>query len=528
MSRIQLSFALAAVAVLTVTPVLLYHGARTQTSERTLIIITPNSEQMRQEFSTGFMRWHKKKYGEQVGVVWNTPGGATEIRRMLVAQYEAALRANQPVGGDADIVFGGGSYEYQSMSRPISIGSGDTFRETTILQPCDWMTPEKLKEIYGPNEIDGHPLYDEQLHWFGVALSTFGILSNTQQFTAHGIEIPKVWADLADPRLFQTIALVNPSQSGSVATAFETILQRLGWKRGWQIMRRAAANTNQIVAAGSTIPTTVGNGESWTGIAIDFYGRYQAQSLADSATQTGISAIDRLQFCTPKGQSVVDADPVAILRGAPNADLAQHFVEFCLSIDAQMLWQLPSGEGEMCGYSRPENYSLRRMPILRAAYECCEKCFVDQINPFDDQSVLVSDPNFRDFVSPLFVPMAITSTDSLRLAWHAIFTHPAYPHGKEIVSAEDVSDPILKSWIEAFDALPTIEGPHGVTFDLNDPQSLSAVRTGWIKGGFAQSGLWEEREKSPTIMRRKFNAFFANQYRKIIDSAQSLSASRGM
>ena len=137
MSRIQLSFALAAVAVLTLTPVLLYHGAPTQTSERTLIIITPNSEQMRQEFSTGFMRWHKKKYGEQVGVVWNTPGGATEIRRMLVAQYESALRANQPVGGDADIVFGGGSYEYQSMSRPISIGSGDTFRETTILQPCD-------------------------------------------------------------------------------------------------------------------------------------------------------------------------------------------------------------------------------------------------------------------------------------------------------------------------------------------------------------------------------------------------------
>jgi hypothetical protein len=110
----------------------------------------------------------------------------------------------------------------------------------------------------------------------------------------------------------------------------------------------------------------------------------------------------------------------------------------------------------------------------------------------------------------------------------SIFTHPAYPHGKEIVSAEDVSDPILKSWIEAFDALPTIEGPHGVTFDLNDPQSLSAVRTGWIKGGFAQSGLWEVREQSPTIMRRKFNAFFANQYRKIIDSAQSLSASRGM
>ncbi len=521
MSRTQLSIALAAVAVLTVTPVLLYRGAPSQTSSRTLIIVTPHSEQIRQEFADGFIRWHQKTYGEKVGVVWNTPGGATDIRRMLVAQYESALRTNTQIGGDADIVFGGGSYEFELMSRPISVGSGESRRETTILQPCDWMTPEKLDKIYGPNEIDGHPLYDKELHWFGVALSTFGILSNTQEFKEHGIEIPSLWADLADPRLFENVALANPAQSGSMATAFETILQRLGWRQGWQIMRRAAANTNQIVAAGSTIPTTVGNGESWTGIVIDFYGRYQAQSLISSATQSGIASIDRLEFQTPKGQTVVDADPVAILRGAPNAELAQRFLEFCLSLDAQMLWQLPHGNGEMCGYSRPENYSLRRMPILRGAYECCQKCFVDQINPFDDQTAVVKDPNFRDFVSPIFVPMAITNTDLLRQAWQRIFTHPAYPPDGKIVSAEDVSDPTLKSWIEAFDAMPTIPGPGGVLFDLNDQKCLSTVRNGWIKEGFAQSGLWDDREQPSTKMRRELNAFFEAQYRKIIEAART-------
>ncbi len=523
MSRIQLSFALAAVAVLTVTPVLLYKGSPRQSTKRTLIIVTPHNEQIRREFADGFVRWNEKQYGERVSVAWNTPGGTSEIRRMLVAQYESALRADLPVGGDADIVFGGGSYEYEAMGRSISVGSGSTQRKTTIIQPCDWMSPEKLQEIYGPNEIEGHPLYDKELHWFGAALSTFGIVSNTEKFKAHGIDLPDTWEDLADPRLFESVALVNPAQSGSVATAFETILQRMGWRRGWQIMRRASANSNQILASSSVIPTTVGNGESWTGIAIDFYGRYQVQAMADEALRTNIPSINRLDFRTPKGQSVVDADPVAILRGAPNQDLAEHFVLYCLSMDGQLLWQLPHGTGELCGSPQPQSYSLRRMPVRRAAYECCEKCFVDQFNPFDDQSAFVSDPNFRDFVSPIFVPMSITNTDLLRRAWHAIISHPAYPAGNGIVSAEDVSDPTLKKWIEAFDALPTIAAPGGTMLDLNDPTALAAARKGWIKGGFDRSGLWDERDQPRTIMRRQFNQFFENQYRMIVESAATLT-----
>lgn len=519
MSRATLYCSLGAVIVLTMTPVLVFRGTPTPTAARTLIIVTPHNEQIRQEFSEAFVRWHTVHYGEAVGVAWNTPGGTTEIRRMLVAQYEAALRANQPVGGDADILFGGGSYEFDALSRPLKYTAGTEERQTTILQPCEWMTPAHLTEIYGDNEVDGRPIYDAKLHWFGAALSTFGIVSNTNQCREHDLDAPDTWAELADPRLFERVALVNPAQSGSVATAFETILQRLGWRRGWQVLRRAAANSNQITASSSVIPTTVADGESWTGIAIDFYGRYEVQSLADEAERTGIAVLNRLMFCTPKGESVVDADPVAVLRGAPSPDLARRFVEFCLSLEGQMLWQLPHGKGDLCGYPRPRQYSLRRMPARRAAYACCASCFVDQINPFDEQSPLVSDPNFRAFVAPIFVPLAMTSTDLLRSAWSAILAHPAYPATYEIVSAEDVSDPVLKEWLAAFDALPTIAGPDGVSFDLNDPAALGAVRSGWIRGGFAGRGLWQDREAPATLMRREFNAFFLRQYQSIVDSA---------
>ncbi len=524
MSRAPLYFSLGAIAVLTLTPVIAYRGTRAPSTDKSLIIVTPHNEQIRSEFSAAFSRWHQEKHGEQVEVAWSTPGGSSEIRQLLVAQYESALRNGQPVGGDADILLGGGSYEFDAMCRPITIGTGATQRSTTILDRCDWMTQAQLDEIYGENAIDGRPLYDPQHHWFGAALSTFGIISNVGELSERSLSTPKVWADLAAPSLFEKVALANPAQSGSVATAFETILQRLGWKRGWQILRRAAANTNQIVGSSSLVPALVAKGESWTGISIDFYGRYQVQAMADAATATGIPSLKRIEFSTPKGESVVDADPVAILRGAPNPELARSFVLFCLSMEGQTLWQLPHGEGKLCGYFRPIEYSLRRMPARRAAYECCETCFIDQMNPFDDQSPLVSDSNFRDFVATIFVPLAISNTDLLRRAWLAIHSHPDYPHHDGIVGSEDVSDPTLKHWLELFDRLPTIEGPNGTTLDLNSPKDLPTIRKGWLKGGFAQDGLWKDPEQPRTIMRRRFNAFFENQYREIIESSESLAA----
>lgn len=521
MSRVLLSISISAVVVLAVTPVLLYDGDPVSSSALKVIIVSPHNEQIRFEFSKAFANWHEKNYGKRVDIAWNTPGGTTEIRRMLTAQYESALKHNLPVGGDADLIFGGGSYEFQTLARPISFGSGEQERKTTILETCTWMTTDQLNEIYGANDIAGNPLYDKNLHWFGVALSTFGIVCNRAQCDALHIEPPKLWQDLADPRLFESIALVNPSQSGSVATAFETILQRLGWVRGWQVMRRAAGNSNQIIASSSVIPTTVGDGESLAGIAIDFYGRYQVQALSDAATKTHNPSLDRLQFITPAGQSVIDPDPVAILRGAPNLELAKHFVLFCLSMEGQLLWQLPHGDGELCGYPQPEQYSLRRMPARRAAYACCQTCFVDQVDPFNEPPSAPANPNFRDFVSPLFVPMAIGNTELLREAWHAIITHPSYPKSTSIVSASDITDPTLKSWIEAFDALPTVAGPDGAIFKLDDPQSLAAVRKGWLKRGFEGSGLWGEREDPRTLLRRQFSAFFEKQYLMIIESSRT-------
>jgi len=60
-------------------------------SSRKLVIVTPHNEQIRYEFEFAFEDWHEQTYGEPVDVVWSVPGGTSEIRRMLLAQWAAAI-----------------------------------------------------------------------------------------------------------------------------------------------------------------------------------------------------------------------------------------------------------------------------------------------------------------------------------------------------------------------------------------------------------------------------------------------------
>ena len=77
-------------------------------------------------------------------------------------------------------------------------------------------------------------------------------------------------------------ALVNPAQSGSVKTALEAIIQRLGWERGWQIIRRMSANARSVASSAPKVPLDVSAGDSAAGPCIDFYGRYQSQAIRDA------------------------------------------------------------------------------------------------------------------------------------------------------------------------------------------------------------------------------------------------------
>ena len=497
-----------------------------------VIVLTPANEQVRYELSRGFAAWHKAKFGEAAEVVWSTPGGAIEIRRALVSAWESRLRQGLPVGGDADLVLGGGSYEFDTLKRAVTVQVGGDTRSATILEPL--ALPEQvLRDCYGTPmastdgkpravEIAGQRLYDPTGCWYGVALATFGIVWNQPVIDTLGVPAPKEWVALADPRLRGWVCMVNPSQSGAVLTTFESIVQHVGWQPGLAILRRAAANARNFAPSGTRGPIDVSSGDAAMAVAIDFYGRYQAQVIADAAKARGETRdMDRVQFVTPKGQSTVDADPVGMLRNPPHRQAAERFVQYLLSAEAQRLWQLPVGAP-----GGPHRYQLRRLPVMRSLYASEGGNFVDKVDPYADAvAPAYPNPDMRPFIPVLFNAMAMDCHESLRGAWACIAAHPAYPKGAlGVVTAADVSDPELRSWLERFDAWPEVPTPTGAR-SIGDAANLQVLHQGWLKGGWKDQDLWGSEDRPADVLRSRFEPFFEGNYQWIMRQAAARGTS---
>ena len=484
-------------------------GDRATSDARRVIAYTPHNEQIRFEFGRAFAAWHARVHGEPAEVVWNTPGGTSEIRRILDANAEAALRADRPIGGNADLVFGGGSYEYGQLKREITVEAQGVRRTGRILEPAGFDAPF-LSETYGGETIGGDPLFDADGYWLGTALSGFGIVYNRPLLAKLGVPEPVEWADLANARLSGAITMVNPSQSGSVTTALEAILQRLGWERGWQVILRMAANARSVASSAPKVPLDVSAGDSAAGPSIDFYGRYQAQAIIDAGGGA------RLGYIDPEGQTFIDPDPIALLANAPNRETALRFIRFVLSDEGQALWQFeakPRPDGEL----GPHRFELRRMPIRRAFRETHRESFIDDVDPFQIASKVENpDRNARSFIAPMFSAMCADRRDELARAWDAIRTHPSYPTDRALVTAADVTDPTLRLMLEAFDAMPQVDGPDGSRHTVATREGRAAVRDGWLKGKWNDAGLWPDGASGPDELRRRMGAFYSARFAEIV------------
>lgn len=486
-----------------------------------LVIVTPHNEQIRWEFKRAFERWYDAKFGERVQVMWSTPGGTSEIRKLLISEYTAALEAGIPPGGNADLLWGGGSYEFSQLSRPIEITVDNEPRSVSVLAPIE-VTPAWLESIYGDGMIADQALFDAGHRWFGTALSSFGIVFNRDALVGLGVSTPGTWQDLAVPEYDGWITMVDPGMSGSVTTAFEAILQRRGWVDGWRILRRLAANARSFAGSSTKGPIEVAAGETAAAVCIDFYGRYEAQRTRDAAVKAGLAgadAIGRVGYVDPPGETVIDPDPIGQLTGAPNPELARRFIDFVLSREGQALWQFPvtsSGLG-------PTDFELRRLPIRRSMYRDDFVRFVDKVDPWTIATPVAA-PNraMRAFIAPLFRAMALDQAEALQDAWRAITAHPAYPQDAEgLVTASSVSDPELSGLLTEFDSFPVIPGPviagqGDSSFNLGDVDQLAAVKAGWLRRGWADEGLWPVEADPTEVLRRIARRHFRAVYQAIV------------
>ena len=102
---------LAPIALLAI-PLALREPAEALTaSARPLIIVTPHNEAIRAEFSRAFRAYAQRELGHDVAIDWRTPGGMSDIGKLINEHYTAVAAErlpgfdgatfNDPKAGDA-------------------------------------------------------------------------------------------------------------------------------------------------------------------------------------------------------------------------------------------------------------------------------------------------------------------------------------------------------------------------------------------------------------------------------------------
>lgn len=392
-------------------------------ADERLVILTPHNESIRQEFGEAFALYWKQKTGKTIYVDWRTPGGTSEIRMVLDAGFKAAEETGRD-GIGVDLFFGGGEPDFAGQAKKGRFVPLDVF--------------EKHPEWFGENGVipetfTGERYYSTDRVWVGTCMSQFGICYNPQSLERLKIDPPTAWDDLGDPRYAGTLALADPTKSGSVARTFELLVQdqiqraitaagtespealQAGWAAGLQLIQRMSANARYFTDSASKIPHDVGQGNAAAGMCIDFYGRSYAEELMTADGKP------RVIWIAPKAGTTLSADPIAVLKGADSPQLAQAFVEFSLLPETQRLWF-----GKPGSPGGPKERALHRTPVRRDVYtpEFLQHSTMPDSDPYHDPGNFTYRRELTgsafNTLRQLVKVMCIDSHEEMKSAWRAI------------------------------------------------------------------------------------------------------------
>lgn len=445
--------------------------------DRRLVILSPHPETVRKEIGRAFAQDWKVRTGETLYLDWRIPGGSSEISLFLRSEFSSAFRyqwerswrrpwgqevatsfadprfspmsearrrfLDSDVGIGVDLLFGGGSYDFQQHAEAgflvAHIGDGQFGPIAVMRRHPDWFADRVI-----PEQVGGEPFRDPQGRWVGVVLASFGIVYNRDVLHRLGYAtLLKQWADLGDVNLANQVALADPTKSGSLAKAFELIIQqqmrravsrleagpdsarhsadleregvRQGWDAGFRLIQRISANARYFTDSASKIPLEVARGDAAAGMAIDAYGRAMEEFVRRS------DGVSRVGFIAPEGGTSLSVDPIAMLRGAPDPALATAFIEFVLSSEGQKLWAFRAGTP-----GGPLVTALRRLPVRKDFYTAVNRLSMVDADerPYAKAHAFVYRPEWTGPVFPairlLIRVMCVDNHQELKHAWEAL------------------------------------------------------------------------------------------------------------
>lgn len=385
-----------------------------------LVILSPHRKTIQEEFVPLFKAHYEKTYGTTVEVDWIDQGGTSNAVKYLSAKV--ASNAKAP---GIDVFWGGTSANFVDMARQ------------------DFLAPYELADATRkaiPEQCAGVPLSDPKNLWHATEVSSFGILYNKSLLKLEKLPEPKTWSDLGDARFYNALSSTDPRKSGTNSTMNAIVLEAEGWDKGWDLLTRMAGNTRQFTHSSSDPVRAVGTGDAAAATVIDFYGLSQVIENGQ----------DKIGFVLPPGKTIIDPDPVALVKNGPSPVVAGRFVEFLLTKEAQKVWVLPVGEKD-----GPTRANQARLAVHPLAYKETEGRRLPLLNdPYLAKGYLRFDVvragEWREPLNDLFGAVLVDSHADLKKAWKRILDDKQ-PDGavrafvKPIVSEAELKD-AAKKW----------------------------------------------------------------------------------
>lgn len=195
-----------------------------------------------------------------------------------------------------------------------------------VLLVADNVTFETLKEqdllmAYESPELEGIPdTYIDPDHMYtGTKVITTGIAYNTDLVET----VPTSFGDLTDGAYKDSLIMPSPLYSGAAAYNLGVITRTEGM--GWEYYQALKDNGITVDKGNGAVQNAIVAGEKSCGLLADYMA---IRSKNDGAP---------VEFVYPAEGSPAVTEPIGIVNGTDNEDLAKAFVDFVLSEEGQTL-----------------------------------------------------------------------------------------------------------------------------------------------------------------------------------------------
>ena len=182
-----------------------------------------------------------------------------------------------------------------------------------------------LLESYIPKEADkvGSEFRDEEGYWISKGLTVVGFLVNEELLKEKGLETPKTWKELADPKYKDEIIMANPAISGTNYGAVKGILDMYGEEEGWAYLEKLNKNIPFYGKRGKDPEEKTVAGEFAIGI------------IPADKSSFDIGEKNNLTVIYPEDGIPWVPEGVAIFKDGEGSDIAKAFLDFMLRDENQ-------------------------------------------------------------------------------------------------------------------------------------------------------------------------------------------------